>query len=93
MDIEKQIKAAEEMNKELLKNFEFIKSEDEKSLKNMISFYHANMTPNKKFDIDKIKHDHTKQAKDIIEYINDLFEISQGYYKVIQNIKHSLSKK
>lgn len=75
MDIEQQIEAVEEMNKELIKNFEFIKGEDEKFLKNVI------------------KQDYRVETNDIIEFMDSLYEISQDYYQVIQNIKNTLSKK
>jgi predicted adenine nucleotide alpha hydrolase (AANH) superfamily ATPase len=93
MDIQAMYDSAKKLNEDLQETFPMIKKEDEKFLKQVISFYHVNMTPNKKFDIDKIKKDYLEQTSDIIDYMDGLYETTQIYFKIIESMNKELQKK
>ena len=93
MDIDKMYEAVKLNNNNLKDTFPKIKESDEKFLKQVISFYHLNMSPSSKFDPNKIKKDSIEDTRDIIEYMESLYQTTQTYFNVIENMNKELQKK
>lgn len=77
MDNQEKYESIKKLNDELLKTFTIIKQSDEEFLKRI--------TPQNDIDIEK--------SKDIITYMEGLFQTTQTYFRVIESMNHELKKR